>query len=149
MLKQTMLAGAAALLLTSGALAQSASGVATGGVSKSPSGSGASVGSAGSGAAGGTSASTVGTAGTSGGSSSMAVGGRAAGGKSPSQIKGQPARRQRRRRQSPFAIQGQPDRQQRPVEGDGQRGWRRMEQVHDPHQEPQGRAELDYQIDVA
>jgi hypothetical protein len=76
------------------AFAQSASGVATGGASTSPSGSSATVGSGGSAAAGGTSASTLGTAGTSTGSSgtssSMGVGGSAAGGKASSQSKVNP-----------------------------------------------------------
>jgi hypothetical protein len=76
------------------AIAQSASGAATGGASTSPSGSSATVGSGGSAAAGGTSASTLGTAGTSTGSggtsTSMGVGGSAAGGKASSQSKVNP-----------------------------------------------------------
>jgi len=78
------------------ALAQSASGAATGGASVSPSGSAATVGSGGSAASGGTAASTLGTAGTSTGnagtSSSMGVGGSAAAanGKASSQSKVNP-----------------------------------------------------------
>jgi hypothetical protein len=78
------------------AMAQSASGAATGGASNSPSGSAATVGSGGSAAAGGTSASTLGTAGVSSGSggtsSSMGVGGSAAAsdGKASSQSKMNP-----------------------------------------------------------
>jgi hypothetical protein len=73
---------AALCALPAYALAQSASGAATGGASVSPSGSAATVGSGGSASSGGTSASTLGTAGTSTGSagtsSSMGVGGSAA-----------------------------------------------------------------------
>jgi len=82
MLPRKTLMVAALCALPAYALAQSASGAATGGASVSPSGSAATVGSGGSAAAGGTSASTLGTAGTSTGSagtsSSMGVCGSAA-----------------------------------------------------------------------
>ena len=86
------------------ALAQSASGAATGGASASPSGSSATVGSGGSAAAGGTSASTLGTAGTSTGGWHLVFDG---------------CRRQRCGRQGAVAVQGQPERDQRPRQGDG------------------------------
>src|SRR3569833_2100237 len=82
MIVRNILLAAALSALPGYAMAQSASGAATGGASASPSGSSATVGSGGSAAAGGTSASTLGTAGTSTGSSgtssSMGVGGSAA-----------------------------------------------------------------------
>src|SRR4051812_18618058 len=97
MIASLRLSCATALVLSAlscAALAQSASGAATGGASTSPGSSAATVGSGGSAASGGTSASTVGTGGTSTGaagtSSSIGVGGSAAGDKSSAKSKVNP-----------------------------------------------------------